>query len=162
MFIPFKDLSPSSRIWIYQCNRFLEQSEIEQIKTLAYDFVNNWTAHSQTLAAGFEVFHNLFLVLAVDENVADASGCSIDKAFGFIKQLEHLFKIELLNRMNVAVRNNHELQVLHLNDLTKQIKAATDLKAITVFNNLVATKAELESNWLQSVEESWVKYFLEH
>ncbi|MEO8146601.1 MAG: ABC transporter ATPase [Bacteroidia bacterium] len=159
MLIPFKDLSPSSRIWIYQCNRFLEYDEIEQIKTLAYDFVNNWTAHKQTLHAGFEIFHNLFLVLAVDENVNDASGCSIDKAFGFIKQMENLFKIELLNRMNVAIKNNNELQIMHLHNIAKELKS-TDLNQINVFNNLIETKADLESKWLQPVDESWLKNFL--
>lgn len=160
MLVPFNHLSPKSRIWIYQCNRLLSDSEIEKIKSLGNDFVTNWTAHQQTLAAGFEVFHNLFLVIAVDESVNDASGCSIDKAFGFIKQLEKMFAVELLNRMNVAIRNNNQLQVLHISELTALLNQLNSKNKIEIFNNLVATKEELEQNWLQPVEKSWVANYI--
>ena len=53
MFVSFYELPDSSRIWIYQCNRELTEKEISEIKKLAENFVGEWTAHQQTLHAGF-------------------------------------------------------------------------------------------------------------
>ncbi len=160
MFIPFKDLAPTARVWIYQCNRFLSFEETESIKNLAYEFVNDWTAHKQNLLASFEILDNLFLVIGVDENVVDASGCSIDKSVHFIKQVERFFDVDLFNRFNLAFKSNHEIKIMNVHELAAQFKANLNANEVLVFNNLVSTKNELENEWLVPVEKTWVNNFL--
>lgn len=159
MFIPFKDLPGTSRVWIYQSSRFFEVDEIDQIKTLAYDFINDWTAHKQTLHASFDIINNLFLVLAVDENFNDASGCSIDKSVHFIKQIELFFNVDMFNRFLVAAKQGHDLKLINVRNITSELDL-TNQNQISIYNNLVATKAELDNNWLQPINQSWVKNFL--
>jgi hypothetical protein len=156
MFVPFNELPDSSRIWIYQGDRELSEKEMSEIKKLAENFVGEWTAHQQTLHAGFEIFHNIFLVLAVDENRNDASGCSIDKSVHFMRQLEVQFGISLFDRFNIAFRKVEKVQVKTLNDFLKMFKDEKLTDSIPVFNNLLFTKADLKTKWEIPLHESWV------
>ena len=160
MYIPFKDLVPSSRIWIFQCNRFLTFDETEKIKELAHEFVKEWTAHKQNLLGSFEIFHNLFLVLGVDESVNDASGCSIDKSVHFIKQIEGFFKVDMFNRFNVAYSINHEIKITNVHNLIAELKTGKDKNDVMVFNNLLNTKREIANDWLLPIEKTWVSSFM--
>jgi len=160
MFIPFKDLPPTARVWIYQSDRFLTFEETERIKNLAYEFVNDWTAHKQNLMASFDISDNLFLIIAVDENVTDASGCSIDKSVHFIKQMERFFDIDLFNRFNVAFKSSHEIKIMNVHDLVSHLKTNLKSNEVMVYNNLVNTKSALANEWLQPLEKSWVHNFM--
>ena len=71
-------LPEHSRIWVYTSNREFTQSEIKEINSLGEEFVASWKVHGTPLQAGFELLYRRFLVVAVNETVAGASGCSID------------------------------------------------------------------------------------
>ncbi|MFI5218644.1 MAG: ABC transporter ATPase [Bacteroidia bacterium] len=156
MFLPFNQLPDSSRIWIYQGNRVLTDIEVSKIKTAGEKFVNEWTAHQQTLHASFEVLYNLFLILAVDEKQNDASGCSIDKSVYFIRQIENDFKISLLDRFNIALKKNDAVEVKPLYDFLKFFKEEKNSANLPVFNNLIQTKGELLTSWEIPVSKSWI------
>ncbi|MEO5570509.1 MAG: ABC transporter ATPase [Bacteroidia bacterium] len=156
MFIPFNNMPGSSRIWIYQCNRELTNYEIGEIKNLAGNFVNEWTAHQQTLHASFEILHRIFLVLAVDENKNDASGCSIDKSVYFVRQIEKQFNVSFFDRMAVAFRTGEKIQVKPLNDFLEWYKKEKLSDDLHVFNNLVVTKQEMNTKWEIPLKESWI------
>ena len=161
MFVPFDKMSDHSRIWVYQCNRELLENEISEIKKLAQKFVNEWTAHQQTLHASFELFYGIFLVLAVDENHNDASGCSIDKSVHFIRQVETQFNISLLDRFNIAFRRNEKVEVKSLGDFLKMSKDEKLNDSFPIFNNLLTTKADLRTKWEIPLNETWVKMRLD-
>ena len=153
-----------SRVWIYQSIREFSENEITQLKTKAESFISEWTSHGKTMSACIEIFYNRFIIICVDETTASASGCGIDKSVKFIQQLEKEFNTSLLDRMIVAYRHN-----AHLHDEVGQVKIIScpisELKnlltfpegqtGITVFNNLVNTKEELEQNWEVPLEKSW-------
>src|SRR3954466_10284215 len=93
-------LMPSdSRIWIYQSNRTFSGQEISVIEERAKQFLETWTAHDNALRASFEIRYNHFLLIMIDKNYAQASGCSIDKSVHFIQSLEKEFNITLMDRM---------------------------------------------------------------
>ena len=164
--IDFKDMPTHSRVWIYQCTREFTLSEAESIKRKAEIFVEQWTSHDQLMKACIEIFHNLFIVVCVDEKTAPASGCGIDKSLKFIQELEKGFTISLLDRMNVAYKRASTFPKLEtLEKIDQRIFTCTisELKnsgAITVFNNLVNTKEELEKNWEVPIEKSWHSQFV--
>jgi len=149
----FKDMPPHSRIWIYQSNREFTSSEVELIKNKSEEFVVQWTSHDQLMNASIEIFHNRFIIVCVDEKTAPASGCGIDKSVKFIQGLEKDFSVSLLDRMNVVYRKDGKIY-------SSPIAELKNLGAETVFNNLVATKEELEKNWEVPIEKSWHKQFV--
>jgi len=162
MFVPFNDLPGHARVWIYQSERILSDEEVQEIKKIAENFVGEWTAHQQTLRAGFEIFHNIFLVLAVDENHNDASGCSIDKSVHFMRTLENRFGISLFDRFSIAFRKDEKIHVKSLNDFLKMFKDEKLTDSLPVFNNLVFKKSDLETNWEIPLKESWIKSRIEN
>ena len=116
MYIPFESLPDNSRVWIYQSDREFTTEEALQIEEKGKEFVEHWTAHQQTLMAGFKIFHHIFLVLSADESHNGASGCSIDKSVHFISEIEKEFKVNLFNRLNlVYLQNEKTISCIFLN-----------------------------------------------
>lgn len=147
--------SENSRVWVYQANRKLNDSEVSHIQKLTDDFTTLWTAHNNQLKAKGEVRYNRFIILIVDETQAGASGCSIDKSVRFIQQVEQQFNIHLLDRFNLAYRQGAEVLSAPRHDFENLLKQGTiDTKTI-VFNNMVHNLTELENKWEVPFKDSW-------
>lgn len=160
MLVDFDTLPPESRIWIYQSNRKLSDDEVAVISDRTADFLKQWTAHGANLEAAFEIKHNRFIVLGLNQTNASASGCSIDASVHFIQQLELQFEIDLLDKMNVTFYNGEFIAHKSLADFKKMAKARSVSPNTVVFNNLVNTKEEYLENWEVPAKESWHSRFL--
>lgn len=151
----FDNISGDSRIWIYQSNRKFSSEEIAKIKIGANNFVADWSAHGAALEASIEVLHDLFVVVAVDENHAGATGCSIDKSFQFVEALEKEFEITLLDRMLVAYYDNDVVNTCSVSEFSDRIKEGLSDENTLVFNNLIQSRKDIESSWVAPVKDSW-------
>lgn len=147
--------SENSRVWVYQSDRALSDTEVQQIQHLLDAFAQNWTAHSHELKAKAEIRYHRFLILMVDESQAGASGCSIDKSVNFIKQLEQEFGINLLDRFNLAYREGEEVLSAPRHTFEELIKQNSINSQTIVFNNMVQNLAELKSKWEVPFKDSW-------
>ena len=147
--------SENSRVWVYQSDRKLTDSEVQQIQGQLSDFATGWTAHNNQVKAKAEVRYNRFLILIVDEGQAGASGCSIDKSVRFIKQLEADFKINLLDRFNLAYRDGSEVLSAPRNDFEALLKEGRINTNTVVFNNMVQSLKELQNKWEVPFKDSW-------
>src|ERR1700759_2190076 len=96
--------SENSRVWIYQSDKELTDSEVALLQSQLDNFTTGWTAHNNQLKAKAEIRYNRFIILVVDESQAGASGCSIDKSVRFMKDIEQEFGINLFDRFNLAYR----------------------------------------------------------
>lgn len=160
MLVDFKKLPNDSRIWIYQANRKLSDEEIEKIKRETADFLIKWTAHGETLQAGFEIRHNRFIIIGLNQTTVAASGCSIDASVHFIQSLEKKYDVDLLDKMNVTFYSGEFIAHKSLNDFKKMAKNKSVSKNTVVFNNLVNTKIEYLENWEVPAYQSWHSRFL--
>lgn len=160
MLVTFKELPDSARIWVYQSNRPFTEEELEKIKPELDEFVTQWTVHGADLKASYEVFYRRFIVIGIDQDVAAASGCSIDSSVRFIQHLEEEYKVDLLDKMNVTYRQGKYLAYKPLLEFKKMVKARSVSPKTVVFNNLVNTKSELKDFWEVPLSESWYKRFL--
>lgn len=149
-------MNPNARIWIYQCNRFLTESEELAIAARLTEFATNWTAHQQALRAEAFVQYGLFLIFAVDENLNDASGCSIDKSVHLLQGLEKEFNIQVFDRFNLSYRDEQgQLQVCNRTGFEQLIQEGRICSSTPVFNNLIQTYGELERGWEIPLKNSW-------
>ncbi|PCH91624.1 MAG: ABC transporter ATPase [Bacteroidetes bacterium] len=151
----YRDLPETARIWIYQCNRELSAEEVKAINEKSEEFILDWSAHGAKLAAAIEIFYNLFVVVMVDEEKAEASGCSIDKSFQFIKELTDTHDLALLDRMNVAYRDNNKIQICRIDEFEGLLHRGEVSEDTIVFNNLVDTKKDFDSKWEVLLKDSW-------
>ena len=155
MLVNFESLPDTSRVWIYQANRTFSQEELEQLKASLNAFVTEWTAHGQELRAGYEIPYKRFIVLALDQSLHAASGCSIDASVHFIQALEKQYSVTLLDKMNVSYKQGEFVAYKSLIDFKKMAKAKSVSAKTIVFNNLVTNKGEYKEHWEVPASESW-------
>lgn len=160
MLVDFNTLPETSRVWIYQANRSFTENEIEEIKSKLDVFIENWTAHGSDLQSGYEIKYKRFIVIALNQNLNAATGCSIDASVHFIQQLEKEYNVDLMDKMNVSYKQGEFIAYKPLNEFKQMAKQRAVSKNTIVFNNLVANKAEYLENWEVPASESWHSRFL--
>ena len=160
MIVEFDTLPETSRVWIYQANRSFTEDELSEIKTRLIEFVGKWSSHGKDLQAGFEIKYKRFIVIALNQELNTASGCSIDDSVGFIQQLEKDYNVDLLDKMNVSYKQGEFIAYKPLTDFRKMAKEKAVSKNTIVFNNLVTNIAEYKENWEVPASDSWHSRFL--
>lgn len=159
MLVPFDQLPAESRIWIYQSNRKFTEEETESMSQNIAAFLSQWTAHGADLEAGYEIRHQRFIVIGLNQTNASASGCSIDASVHFIQQLENQFQVDLLDKMNVTFYSGEHIAYKALPDFKAMVKSGAVSKNTIVFNNLVTNKLEYLENWEVPASDSWHSRF---
>lgn len=159
MYTPFDNLPLESKIWIYQSNRKFSDEEFASIEVDLKKFIASWSAHGKSLEASFLLKYNRFLILAVNQEVQAATGCSIDESVGFIQKLEQDFQVDLLDKMNVTFKLGEHIAHKTLLEFKKMAKEKAVSENTIVFNNLVNSIEEFNDNWEVPAGESWHSRF---
>ncbi len=149
-----------TRVWIYQANKPIDTEKLPALRSVVNQFAQNWVSHNRQLRAHGDVLHNRFILLAVDESQADASGCSIDKSVHFLKQLEAQLELDLFDRMTFAWKEGDSVKTAPSTDFAALYQSGEINDETLVFDNLVKTKGELEENWLKPLNKSWHRRFV--
>ncbi|MBT8327478.1 MAG: ABC transporter ATPase [Bacteroidia bacterium] len=160
MLVDFNTLPEHSRVWIYQANRSFSETEISEIEEKLNTFIEAWTAHGQDLQAGFQIVYKRFIVIALNQNLNAATGCSIDASVHFIQELEKQYEVDLMDKMNVSFKQGDFIAYKSLIDFKKMAKDRAISKNTIVFNNLVTNISEFKENWEVPASESWHNRFL--
>ena len=159
MYIPFENLPEESKIWIYQSNRKFSDDEMAEIENDLKTFIENWAAHGTGLEASYLLKYNRFIILAVNQEVQQATGCSIDSSVAFIQNLEQKYQVDLLDKMNVTFKNGEHIAHKSLIDFKRMAKEKAVTENTIVFNNLVNTIEEFNENWEVPAGDSWHSRF---
>lgn len=153
-------LPDTSRVWIYQSNRAFNEQEAAMLQNVFNEFVTGWTAHSKQLIAAMELVYNRFIVITLDERAAEATGCSIDKSVHLLKQIEKELGVNLFERQQVVYKKGDELADFHVSEAEELLNNNSINPDTIVFNNVIATKAELLSNWEKPLKDTWVGNYI--
>lgn len=151
-----ENFDASSRVWIYQSSRPFGIAEALEIETLLQDFVGSWNTHGTPVKGYGNLFFGQFVVLMADETAAGVSGCSTDSSVRVIKAIEERFKVSMFDRQSLAFVVKDKVQLLPLNQLGYAVENGFINHDTLYFNNLAATKQELENKWLVPAKESWL------
>jgi len=160
MFVDFKGLPNTSRVWIYQSDRVLTTEERSYISNKLEVFISNWKRHGDDLKASFKIEYNQFIILAVDESYNEVSGCSIDASVHLIKEIEKELQIDLFNKMIVSFKDGENINTVSLSEFKMYAKQKKITNKTTVFNNTVNTKTDLETAWQVEAGQSWHARFI--
>ena len=144
----FPQLPDTSRVWLYVSDRPFDATESNYIQDALSDFTQNkWATHGTKLMASGSVLMNQLVVLAVDEEVMNASGCSIDSSVRLMKQLGIELKVDFFNRLFVLISKESEIKRVHFQDLNQY----ADWKLL---NPMVSSLEEVRNRFLIDVKES--------
>lgn len=160
MYIPFDNLPPHARLWIYQANRPLTETEQAEIKPILQRFADEWSSHGKGLEASAKLLHNQFLVLASNESATAASGCSIDSSVHFVRELEQQFQVSFFDRTQLAFLKDGQVEVVAMQELKDRVAAGEIDKNTLYFDTLVHNYGELQDAWPRPAGNSWLsRYF---
>jgi hypothetical protein len=160
MFAPFSSMPPESRLWMFQSDRKFSDRDQAIIHDALKLFTDGWAAHGQALKASFELRHDQFILIAVDEGFNNASGCSIDASVHVIRSIEQKLGLSLLDRDQVAFLKNSKVELVPLRKLKEANQQGIWNESSLMFNNVLTAKGQLESEWLIPAGQSWLKRYL--
>lgn len=150
------EFSSDSKVWIYQCGRIFTLTEALQIEDLLNDFTTNWLSHGAKVSGYANLLFGQFIVIMADERKTGVSGCSTDSSVRLIKQVERSFRVNLFDRQLLAFVVKNNIELLPLSQLPYALENGFIDTTTIYFNNLVQTKAEMETNWMIPVKDSWL------
>lgn len=143
-----------TKLWVFMAERKLDEVESKVLNTYMQQFIPQWHAHGSALKAGYELIYNQFIVVAVDESPASASGCSIDSLTRYIQMIESKLKISLTDRMLVGYETESGIKTEKLAAFKTKVKNGEMNKNTIVFNNSVFSLNEFWEHWQKPLEES--------
>lgn len=152
----YDDMPNESKVWIYQSDRDFRDAEVQGIRQRLREFMENWTAHGNSLKAFGDVYYNRFLVIMVDESMATASGCSIDKSVHLIKEISSAFEVNLFDRLSIAYMQGSDVFVVSKAHFQQKVDSGELNENTVVFNNLVNTKTTFENMWKVPFKEHYL------
>lgn len=155
----FQGFSEHTRIWIYTAERFLSDDEQAAITQVGNVFVDSWASHGTPLKAAVQVLNNAHIIIAVDEEQAGASGCSIDKSMAFIQGLEKQLAVNLTNRMLLVYKGKDGLGISKLNNLDTLLQEGVITGDTLVFDPLVDTLQSFQEGFQIPLKDSWTNRF---
>jgi hypothetical protein len=154
--LDISQLPDDARIWIFGISPQLDNQKSEQLLGSVDEFLDRWTAHKMPIASARDVLYGSFLVIAVDKK-SETSGCSIDKMFGLLKQLERDYGIAILESNRIFYRGGDG--VVHA--ITRASFRENGDPHTVVFDTLSERLGELRSGfWERHAGDSWHRTLL--
>jgi hypothetical protein len=154
--IPFDELPPDARLWIFAASRPLTEDERGRILAETDAFIDHWTAHGVPLSAARELRHGQFVLVGVNERAAGASGCSIDALVRRMGQLQSTLGVELTDNAPVLFRSGEAIERVpreRFAELAEQGEVGPDT---IVFDNTVERVADVRSGrWETRAADAW-------
>ncbi|MDO5655881.1 MAG: hypothetical protein Q4G27_07050 [Flavobacteriaceae bacterium] len=156
----FLDYPAEAKVWIFMAERSLTQVESDVANSYLTQFVPQWKAHGDALKAGYELIDNQFIVVAVDETPAAASGCSIDSMTRIIKEIEQKTGVTFTDRMLIGYRENETIQTEKLPNFKAKVKSGEIGPETIIYNNSVTRLNDFWDSWEQPLQNSWAKNWI--
>src|SRR6266850_1048741 len=156
MYVPFDQLPDHARLWIYQAERKISDTEEKVIAEELRVFCGQWVAHGDPLNTSFRIERSQFLLLAVDEGVAGASGCSIDGSVRMLKSIHDRLGIDFLGHSKVPFLVDGEVKLIPLHELKDAFATGILGPGTSTFHVLAASIQEWQRDWIRSAEKTWL------
>ncbi|MDX2134844.1 MAG: hypothetical protein SFV52_08665 [Saprospiraceae bacterium] len=152
------DFAPLSRVWMYLADRNLSDAEVAAVNAHLTHFCRQWTAHNMALKARGEVFAHRLLLLMVDETLAGASGCSIDKSVHFLEAIGHELRVDWFDRMQFAwLDKNGDIAFGTKSVFEDKVHTGHITPETPMMNTLANTREALQTQFWVAFQGSWQK-----
>ena len=152
--VPFDRLPAHARLWTFAAERPLAGRDAAKLLEQVDAFVAAWKAHGTPLTAGRDWRLDRFLLVAVDEQAAGVSGCSIDALTRTLKTLQTELGVTLLETAPVFYRDGATVRRATRGEFrTLAERGAVDAETV-VFDNTLVTVGALV-HWETKAGASW-------
>jgi len=150
------NLPDDARVWVFGISPALDEAKSALVLNRIDAFLAEWAAHGQPITSSRDLIEGSFLVIAVDHD-AETSGCSIDRMFGTLRQLESELGVQILDPNRVFFRHGDgRVDAITRADFRDRADAHT-----VVFDTIAERLGEIRSGrWERPAEKSWHRQLL--
>ena len=156
MIADFNEIPNRGKLWVFPSSRKFYPQEISELKEQIETFLNNWTHNGQSLNCAYQLKHDRFIIVTVDDSEISLSLKAHDKLVAFIQNLETKLEIILLDKINVCYKQGEFVQYKDLKEFKQLMKNKGVSQKTVVFDNMITTKEEFENNWEINIMDSWL------
>lgn len=150
------NLPDDARIWIFGVSPSLDDARGAQLLAQIDRFLGTWAAHGEPITAARDLIEGTFLVIGVDRR-SETSGCSIDRMFGLLQELERQLEVKILDPNRIFYRGGDG----KVRSMTRaQFRESGDPHT-HVFDILVERLGDVRSGrWERAAKDSWHRTLL--
>jgi hypothetical protein len=155
--VPFDSLPDDARVWVFGSDVPVAGGSAERLLGEVDEFLGRWSAHGAPLTCARQWLDDRFLVIAVDQRDAHASGCSIDGLFRRLQAIQPEIGASLLGGGRVFYRDGKG--AVHQTDragLRTRTTGGDVTKDTTVFDVTVTTLGDWRRGFEKPARETWV------
>ena len=151
-----KQLSDEAYIWIFGISPRLDERGEAKMLQKVDAFLDQWAAHGNPIESARDLIDGTFLVIAA-EKTSERSGCSIDRLFGTLQQLERELGVKALDANRVFFRHGDgRVDSMPRSEFRDKGDAHT-----IVFDTTAETLRDIRSGrWERRAEDSWHRELL--
>ena len=144
-------LPDDSRIWIFGISPALDATKRSRLLAAVDAFLDRWSAHNQPIVCARDVVHDSFLIVAVDRE-SETSGCSIDRMFGLLQQLERELGVSILDPNRIFLRaDNGRVEAMSRADFRRR-----GAREQVVFDTIAERLGSIRNGaWEAPAHQSW-------
>lgn len=159
--VPFETLPDASRVWVFGSDKLLSDDGTKALLEGVDQHLADWKAHGAPLTVAREWRDGRFLVVAVDQSTAGASGCSIDGLFRVLQELERKAGASLVGGGRVFYRDEHgAVQSVDRAEVTSLAESGVIVKDTVVFDTSLTDLGSFRACFERRAQDCWVKDLL--
>ncbi len=160
MIVDFKQIPDESKLWIFPSSRKFYPQEIAGLKEKIKAFLSDWDDGSHVIKSSYHLEYDRFIIITVDDSQHSLSIQAHDLLITFIQELEKIYQLILMDKINVCYKQGEFVQYKDLIDFKKMMKAKGVSQKTIVFNNMITIKSELKYDWEINIMDSWLGRFV--
>lgn len=154
--VSFSSLPASARVWVFAADRPLAEPQVDMLLAEVDAYLAQWRAHGHPLTVAREWRDDRFLMIAVDQTDAYASGCSIDGLFRSLRELEARLGAALVGSGRVHFRDETGvIRTVTRDEFSRLGESGVVNRHTRVFDPTVATAGEWRERFETEAERSW-------
>lgn len=150
-------LAPHARLWVFTSNKLLSIDQCGFIESELKKFLEGWNNHGKAMAGQAWIEMNRILVVAADENIMLASGCSIDKLNREVLRIGDALGVNLFDRLTVLFQENDEIQTEGIAQFWALRKANRLTDETLVLDTTVGTLGDWTTSKWKPFANTWHK-----
>jgi hypothetical protein len=155
MRVNIDQLSNDAHIWIFGISPALDAAQSATVLGQVDAFLDEWAAHGVPITGAREVREGSFLIIAADEN-REKSGCSIDRMFGTLKELERELNVKILDANRIFLRDHGSVRAVARGEFRNAASLETP-----VFDVTAEKLGEVRTGaWERRAADSWHRQLL--
>ena len=140
-------MSKDKSIFIFPYARPFSEIQYDAIRTELSQFLQTWNSHGSDLSSEFRIEENQFIIVGVDESSITVGGCSKDKLFKVISNLNSTLGLEIGTPGKFYVRSEDKVKELSRNELQNELSEGRLQPENELYPTWITSGQDFEKNW---------------